>query len=181
MTSKKEAAILQHLENISPGYIENQTNCIKSYDKRIKFDEFWRADISSIGKVANSWNLGIKIDFSYKSIKIRSQFEQKVYEFLQNCSESVKNWILKEFVKILDHTIQFMIQKHELYEIELRKRIWIDEQFEKTFSEEDYMEMVKYCSSAIKKRPTYQAIMNQFWISKRQAGKVRSIILSYKN
>jgi hypothetical protein len=48
-------------------------------------------------------------------------------------------------------------------------------------TKEDYVEMAVMCSEAIKKKPTLQGIMNQFNISKRQAGKVRSILIQRLN
>jgi hypothetical protein len=41
--------------------------------------------------------------------------------------------------------------------------------------------MAVMCSEAIKKKPTLQAIMNQFNISKRQAWKVKSILIERLN
>jgi hypothetical protein len=56
-----------------------------------------------------------------------------------------------------------------------------DEQFESILTKEDYIEMAVMCSEAIKKKPTYQAIENQFNISRRQAAKVRKILIDRLN
>lgn len=158
--------------------MENKLN--QFYAKGVKFNEKWILDLSWVGKFTNAPKNALKMSFEWK-IAVRTKREQAIYDFFQKILEIFKKNAIVILTKIADRLATRFLEIHEELEKKQKEYHWYDEQFVSILTKEDYTEMAVMCSQATKKNPTYKAIMNQFDISKRQAGKVRSILLERLN
>lgn len=158
--------------------MENKFN--PTYAKGAKFNEKGILDLSCVGKFTNAPKNALKMSFEWK-IAVRTKREQAIYDFFQKILEIFKKNAIVILTKIADRLATRFLEIHEALEKNQKEYHWYDEQFQSILTKEDYIEMAVMCSQAIKKKPTLQAIMNQFQISKRQAWKVRSILINRLN
>ncbi len=158
--------------------MENKFN--PTYAKGVKFNEMWILDLSWVGKFTNAPKNAIKMSFEWK-IAVRTKRQQAIYYFFQKILEIFKKNAILILLKIADRIATRFLEIHENLEKRQKDYLWYDEQFDSVFTKEDYIEMAVMCSNSIKKKPTLQAIMNQFNISKRQAWKVKSILIQRLN
>lgn len=175
--TKNSKNVIQHLNTICPGYSERQLNQKKYYASDVKINEFWGFDLSTVVKYKNSSFWAVKINFDWK-IRVRTKAEQKIFDILGKMIEFFWKYAINLICFILDRSATWILNLHERFEKKQKLYLWYEEQFNSVFTKDDYVEMAVMCSSAIKKRPTLAAIMQQHNISKRQAWKVRQILLN---
>lgn len=158
--------------------MENKFNPV--YAKGVKFNEKGILDLSSVGNFSNAPKNALKMSFQWK-IRVRTKREQVIYDFFQKILEIFKKNAILILTKIADRIATRFLEIHEELEKKQKEYHWYDEQFNSILTKEDFLEMAVMCSESIKKKPTLKAIMNQFDISKRQAWKVRSILIDRLN
>lgn len=158
--------------------MENKFNPV--YAKCVKFNDIWILDLSWVGKFTKAPKNEIKMSFQWK-IAVRTKREQLIYNFFNKILEIFKKNSILILLKIADRIATRFLEIHENLENKQKEYLGYDEQFDSVFTKEDYIEMAVMCSNAIKKKPTLKAIMNQFNISKRQAWKVKCILIERIN